>query len=213
MGVGVLALQGAFAEHEAVLDRLGAEWFEIRSSKDLKKDMDGIILPGGESTVQGKLLRDFGMLDELKAKINGGLPVLATCAGMILLAERIEDDDTVHLGTMPVTVKRNAYGRQLGSFNARGTFGDLEDVEMEFIRAPYFTNIGDDVQVLSIIDGNIVAARYGNQVATAFHPELTADTRVHQYFLDILGRIAAKRCSKSVFQTISLFSYRKLIKY
>lgn len=213
MGVGVLALQGAFAEHEAVLDRLGAEWFEIRSSEDLKKDMDGIILPGGESTVQGKLLRDFGMLDELKAKINGGLPVLATCAGMILLAERIEDDDTVHLGTMPVTVKRNAYGRQLGSFNARGTFGDLEDVEMEFIRAPYFTNIGDDVQVLSIIDGNIVAARYGNQVATAFHPELTADTRVHQYFLDILGRIAAKRCSNSVFQTISLFSYRKLIKY
>lgn len=213
MGVGVLALQGAFAEHEAVLDRLGAEWFEIRSSEDLKKDMDGIILPGGESTVQGKLLRDFGMLDELKAKINGGLPVLATCAGMILLAERIEDDDTVHLGTMPVTVKRNAYGRQLGSFNARGTFGDLEDVEMEFIRAPYFTNIGDDVQVLSIIDGNIVAARYGNQVATAFHPELTADTRVHQYFLDILGRIVAKRCFKSVFQTILLFSYRKLIKY
>lgn len=213
MGVGVLALQGAFAEHEAVLDRLGAEWFEIRSSEDLKKDMDGIILPGGESTVQGKLLMDFGMLDELKAKINGGLPVLATCAGMILLAERIEDDDTVHLGTMPVTVKRNAYGRQLGSFNARGTFGDLEDVEMEFIRAPYFTNIGDDVQVLSIIDGNIVAARYGNQVATAFHPELTADTRVHQYFLDILGRIAAKRCSKCVFQTILLFSYRKLIKY
>lgn len=213
MGVGVLALQGAFAEHEAVLDRLGAEWFEIRSSEDLKKDMDGIILPGGESTVQGKLLRDFGMLDELKARINGGLPVLATCAGMILLAERIEDDDTVHLGTMPVTVKRNAYGRQLGSFNARGTFGDLEDVEMEFIRAPYFTNIGDDVQVLSIIDGNIVAARYGNQVATAFHPELTADTRVHQYFLDILGRIAAKRCSKNVFQTISLFSYQKLIKY
>lgn len=213
MGVGVLALQGAFAEHEAVLDRLGAEWFEIRSSEDLKKDMDGIILPGGESTVQGKLLMDFGMLDELKAKINGGLPVLATCAGMILLAERIEDDDTVHLGTMPVTVKRNAYGRQLGSFNARGTFGDLEDVEMEFIRAPYFTNIGDDVQVLSIIDGNIVAARYGNQVATAFHPELTADTRVHQYFLDILGRIVAKRCFKSVFQTILLFSYRKLIKY
>ncbi len=185
MVVGVLALQGAFVEHEAVLDRLGAEWFEIRSPEDLKKEMDGIILPGGESTVQGKLLRDFGMLDDLKTKIDDGLPVLATCAGMILLAEKIEGDNTVHLGTMPVTVKRNAYGRQLGSFNARGSFGDLKDVEMEFIRAPYFTNLEDDVQLLSIIDGNIVAARYKDQVATAFHPELTADTRVHQYFLNI----------------------------
>ena len=104
MAVGVLALQGAFAEHEAVLDRLGAEWFEIRSSEDFKKDMDGIILPGGESTVQGKLLRDFGMLEELIAKIGDGLPVLATCAGMILLAEKIENEDTAHLGTMPVAV-------------------------------------------------------------------------------------------------------------
>ena len=187
MAVGVLALQGAFAEHEAVLDRLGAEWFEIRSSADLGKDMDGIILPGGESTVQGKLLRDFGMLDELKAEIGRGLPVLATCAGMFLLAEKIEGDGTVHLGTMPVTVRRNAYGRQLGSFSSRGSFGDLNDVEMEFIRAPYFTDIRDDVQPLSVIDGNIVAARYRDQVATAFHPELTSDTRVHRYFLDILG--------------------------
>jgi 5'-phosphate synthase pdxT subunit len=185
MVVGVLALQGAFAEHEAVLDRLGAEWFEIRSLDDLKKEMDGIILPGGESTVQGKLLRDFGMLDELKAKIDDGLPVLATCAGMILLAERIEDDETVHLGTMPVTVRRNAYGRQLGSFKAKGDFGEERDVEMEFIRAPIFTELGEDVQLLSIIDDNKVAARYGNQIATAFHPELTDDTRVHRYFLDI----------------------------
>lgn len=185
MVVGVLALQGAFAEHEAVLDRLGEEWFEIRSPRDLKRSMDGIILPGGESTVQGKLLRDFGMLEELKFRIEDGLPVLATCAGMILLAEKIEDDDTVHLGTMPVTVRRNAYGRQLGSFNARGDFGVLEGVEMEFIRAPIFTDLGDDVQLLSIIDGKKVAARYKHQIATAFHPELTDDTRVHQYFLNI----------------------------
>ena len=213
MVVGVLALQGAFVEHEAVLDRLGEECFEIRSLDDLKRGMDGIILPGGESTVQGKLLRDFGMLDELKAKIGAGLPVLATCAGMILLAEKIEDDETVHLGTMPVTVRRNAFGRQLGSFNARGDFGDLKDVEMEFIRAPIFTDIGGDVEPLSIINQKIVAARYNNQVATAFHPELTDDTRVHQYFLSIFHRFFTERGSKGLFQTISLFSYRKLIKY
>ncbi|MBR4226322.1 MAG: pyridoxal 5'-phosphate synthase glutaminase subunit PdxT [Candidatus Methanomethylophilaceae archaeon] len=186
MAVGVLALQGAFAEHEAVLDRLGEEWFEIRSPEGLRKGMDGIILPGGESTVQGKLLRDLGMMDELRAMIRGGLPVLATCAGMILLAERIEGDGAVHLGTMPVTVRRNAYGRQLGSFDARGSFGGIGDVEMRFIRAPFLTELRDGAEALSVVDGNVVAARFGNQVATAFHPELTDDDRVHRYFLDIL---------------------------
>ena len=123
MTVAVLALQGAFLEHEQMLKKLGADYFEIRQKKDLDRSFDALILPGGESTVQGKLLRELDMYEPLRAKIAAGLPVLATCAGLILLAEHIAGDDTVHFGTLPVTVKRNAYGRQLGSFHyAEGEF-------------------------------------------------------------------------------------------
>ena len=115
MKIGVLALQGAFAEHEKVLEQLGAECIELRQARDLSEPYDALVLPGGESTVQGKLLRELDMYEPLRAKIAAGLPVLATCAGLILLAEHIAGDDTVHFGTLPVTVKRNAYGRQLGS--------------------------------------------------------------------------------------------------
>ncbi|HCW25243.1 MAG TPA: pyridoxal 5'-phosphate synthase glutaminase subunit PdxT, partial [Coprococcus sp.] len=111
MQVGVLAVQGAFAEHEHVLSELGVSCLELRNAGDLNKPYDALILPGGESTVQGKLLRDSDMFDTIKSQIEGGMPVLATCAGLILLAQHIEGDDTVHLGTLPVTVKRNAYGR------------------------------------------------------------------------------------------------------
>lgn len=137
MQVGVLAVQGAFAEHEHVLSELGVSCLELRNAGDLNKPYDALILPGGESTVQGKLLRDSDMFDTIKSQIESGMPVLATCAGLILLAQHIEGDDTVHLGTLPVTVKRNAYGRQLGSFHTEAELKGIGEVPMTFIRAPY----------------------------------------------------------------------------
>lgn len=119
MKIGVLAVQGAFIEHEKVLSELGAECVELRKAEDLQADFDGLVLPGGESTVQGKLLRDSNMFANLQQRIADGLPVLATCAGMILLAEKLEGDTVSHFATMPIAVKRNAYGRQLGSFHRR----------------------------------------------------------------------------------------------
>ena len=116
MRIGVLAVQGAFIEHEKMIEALGHEAFEIRQKRDLEQEFDGLILPGGESTVIGKLLRELDLFDILHKKIREGMPVLGTCAGLILLAEKLSGDDTVHFGTLPVTVKRNAYGRQLGSF-------------------------------------------------------------------------------------------------
>ena len=116
MKIGVLAVQGAFIEHEKMIEALGHEAFEIRQKRDLEQEFDGLILPGGESTVMGKLLRNLGLFEPLQQKITQGMPVLGTCAGLILLASKLAEDDTVHFGTLPVTVKRNAYGRQLGSF-------------------------------------------------------------------------------------------------
>ena len=185
--IGVLAVQGAFIEHEDMLRSLGADCFEIRKASDADREMDGLVLPGGESTVQGKLMRDLGIFDRLRERIVGGLPVFGTCAGMILLAEHISNDDRVHFGTMPITVKRNAYGRQLGSFSDKGSFGNISEVPLEFIRAPYIESMGDGVEVLTVCKGKTVAARYGNQLVTAFHPELTDDTKVHEYFLSMIS--------------------------
>lgn len=185
MKIGVLAVQGAFIEHERMMEKLGVSCVEIRQKSDLEA-IDGIILPGGESTVQGKLLRKLDMLDTLQRNIQEGLPVLATCAGLILLAENIENDETRHLATLPVTVKRNAYGRQLGSFHTTGSVGTIEDFPMTFIRAPYITDASKDVTILSTIDDNIVGVRYQNQIALAFHPEVTDDLRVHELFLEIV---------------------------
>ena len=185
MKIGVLAVQGAFIEHERMMEKLGVSCVELRQKSDLEA-IDGIILPGGESTVQGKLLRKLDMLDTLQRNIQEGLPVLATCAGLILLAENIENDETRHLATLPVTVKRNAYGRQLGSFHTTGAVGTIEDFPMTFIRAPYITNASKDVTILSTIDDNIVGVRYQNQIALAFHPEVTDDLRVHELFLEIV---------------------------
>lgn len=185
--IGVLAVQGAFIEHEDMLRSMGAECFEIRKASDALREMDGLVLPGGESTVQGKLMRDLEMFDVLRQRIVDGLPVFGTCAGMILLAEHISNDDRVHFATMPITVKRNAYGRQLGSFSAVGSFGDIPEVPLEFIRAPYIEKVGDGVEILTECQGKVVAARYGNQLVTAFHPELTDDTKVHKYFLDMVS--------------------------
>lgn len=191
MQVGVLAVQGAFAEHEHVLSELGVSCIELRNAKDLEKKYDALILPGGESTVQGKLLRDSDMFDTIKSQIEGGMPVLATCAGLILLAQHIEGDDTVHLGTLPVTVKRNAYGRQLGSFEATARFDNSFDFTMTFIRAPYVEAIDDsaknDIHVLAEYDGKIVGVQYKNQIGLAFHPELDDDTRIHERFLEMIS--------------------------
>ena len=186
MKVAVLAVQGAFEEHEKVLQELGAQTIQLRQAKDLEEPFDALVLPGGESTVQGKLLRELDMYEPLRAKIAAGLPVLATCAGLILLAEHIAGDDTVHFGTLPVTVKRNAYGRQLGSFETKAPVKGIgEDIDMVFIRAPYIKCVDDNnVEVLSVVDDKIVAAREGNMLVTAFHPELTDCNDVHKYFIE-----------------------------
>ena len=183
--IGVLAVQGAFIEHIQVLSSLGVECVELRQAADLEQPLAGLVLPGGESTVQGKLLRDLDMYVALRAKTVAGLPVLATCAGMILLAEKLVNDDKVHFATMPITVRRNAYGRQLGSFHAYASCGALGEIPMTFIRAPYIEAIGEGVQVLAKVDDKIVAAQYGKQLALAFHSELDAaeSTAVHEYFL------------------------------
>ncbi|MBR2175881.1 MAG: pyridoxal 5'-phosphate synthase glutaminase subunit PdxT [Clostridia bacterium] len=190
MVIAVAALQGAFAEHEKILDKLGADYFEIRKKEDVQRHFDGLILPGGESTTMGKLLKDLELFDILKEKIENGLPVFGTCAGLILLAKEISNDTTRHFAAMDITVRRNAYGRQLGSFEAVGRFGDLKDVPMVFIRAPYIESAGEGVEILSVVDGNIVAARQNNMLVTAFHPELSEGyTDIHRYFLDEIVNI------------------------
>lgn len=183
--VGVLAVQGAFIEHENILNKIGVETFEIRQKKDLERDFDGLIIPGGESTVIGKLARELDMQDTLVKKINDGMPVFGTCAGLLVLAKKIENDDRVHFATMDIVAKRNAYGRQLGSFSTEEKFGDTT-IPMRFIRAPYIEKAGDGVEILSVVDGKIVAARQDNQLVSAFHPELTDSTEVHKYFAEML---------------------------
>lgn len=190
MKIGVLAVQGAFVEHEKVLSELGAECVELRKAEDLQEHFDGLVLPGGESTVQGKLLRDSNMFDDLQQRIENGLPVLATCAGMILLAEKLEGDTVSHFATMPISVKRNAYGRQLGSFHREADFKGIGEIPMTFIRAPYVVDAGKGTEILAKVDGHIVAARYKNQLALAFHPELDTDRHIHKLFLDMVRETA-----------------------
>ena len=181
--VAVLAVQGAFIEHEKVLNKLGVNCIELRKKDDVLKDFDALVLPGGESTVQSKLIRELGMEDTLKEKIKNGLPVLATCAGMILLASEIAGGEGPHLGLLPARVKRNAYGRQLGSIYTEDEFKGIGKIPMTFIRAPYIEEVYDNTEVLSVVDGKIVAVENDNLLAVAFHPELNDDTRLHEYFL------------------------------
>ena len=192
MKIGVLAVQGAFIEHEAMLQRLGVSCIQVRQKTDLQ-GVDGIVLPGGESTVQGQLLHKLEIFEPLKAMIADGLPVLATCAGLILLAEHLDGDATTHLAALPVCVKRNAYGRQLSSFTATADVGDIADYPLVFIRAPYISAAGENVQTLAKVDGNIVAVRYQNQIGLAFHPELTDDTRIHASFLKLVEQRLSKQ--------------------
>ena len=161
-----------------MLHRLGVETFEVRQLADWNQSKDGLIIPGGESTTQGKLLHDLGLFEPIRQAITDGLPVFGTCAGLILLSP-------MHLGTMAIDVQRNAYGRQLGSFRTIAPVEGIgEDVPMTYIRAPYINKVlSPECKVLAEVDGHIVAARQGRQLVTAFHPELDEDTRLHQYFL------------------------------
>ena len=177
MQIGVLALQGAFIEHEQMLSQLGVSSFEIRQEKDLNNSLDGLIIPGGESTVQGKLLHELQLFDRIKALIENGLPVFGTCAGLLLLAKNIENGEKTH-------------GRQLGSFYTEEDFAGIGKVPMTFIRAPYIAAVQEDTEILARTGGHIVAARQKNQLVTAFHPELLQDTSIHQYFI---GMVKAAR--------------------
>lgn len=181
--VAILALQGAFAEHQQMLHCIGIDSVLIRNLQDWNNYISseggtnkglGLIIPGGESTAMMKIMHDEGLVKPVRDAIMSGIPTFGTCAGMILL-------DDKHLGCMDITVKRNAYGRQLGSFHTEHEFKGIGSIPMTFIRAPYIERCGNEVEVLSVLDNHVVAARYKNILACSFHPELTDDTRVHQY--------------------------------
>lgn len=188
MKIGVLAMQGAYREHLKILRSLGVDTIDVRYEEDID-DIDGLIIPGGESTTMGKLIKTLGLFDKLKTRIEDNMPVWGTCAGMILLAKNIVNEDYNHLSVMDINVVRNAYGRQLGSFETKAPVKDIgEDIDMVFIRAPYIESVGKNVEVLSTVDGNIVAAQEGNMLVTSFHPELTDDFRLHKYFINIVAK-------------------------
>lgn len=186
MKIGVLALQGGFAEHAAMIRRVGASAAEIRNCSDLgPSGLSGLILPGGESTTISRLLQQTGLFEPVRQLIVSGMPVLGTCAGLILLAAKIDDSRVKSFQSIDITVKRNIYGRQLGSFQTLAVFADIGQIPMTFIRAPGIDAVGPDVTALASVDGRTVAARQGNVLVTAFHPELTSSPAVHQYFLDM----------------------------
>lgn len=191
MTIGVLALQGDFAEHLQILVKLNVATREVRLPEDLAA-IDGLIIPGGESTTMANLLDTFSLRKPLKQTIQAGLPVWGTCAGMILLANQLEQDRPTPLGVMDITVTRNAFGRQLESFSTELIIKQLEDnnsLHATFIRAPIITKAGSKVDILaSLPDKKIVAVRQNNMLATAFHPELTDDTRMHEYFLSFINK-------------------------
>ncbi len=188
MKIGILALQGAFEEHAKVLEKLGVVSVEIRNLNDFQQvqsDLSGLILPGGESTTMGKLLRDQNMLIPLRGAILNDLPVFGTCAGLILLAKKITSQEESHLATMDIVVERNAYGRQLGSFYTEAECKGVGQIPMTFIRGPIISSVGEGVEVLATVDDQIVAAQEKNMLVTSFHPELTDDVRLHQYFINM----------------------------
>ncbi|KEI97239.1 glutamine amidotransferase [Clostridium botulinum A2B7 92] len=184
--VGVLDLQGSVVEHMNILEKIdNVEPVRVKYKEDLD-NIQGIILPGGESTTLGKLLKDFHIYDTLKEKIENGLPVWGTCAGMILLAKDIQGQEESYFKVIDIKVKRNAYGSQLNSFSIEEMLEDIdkEPIELVFIRAPYITTVGSNVTILKRVRKNIVAAKEKNVLVTSFHPELTEDTRFHRYFID-----------------------------
>ena len=188
MRIGVLASQGAFAEHIAMLRQLEVEALPIRLLQELK-GLDGLVIPGGESTSISKLMRDYDLMNEVRNLARNGLPVLGTCAGMILLASEIADSDIEPLRIMDIAVRRNAFGRQRDSFEAELSIPVLGEKPFLgiFIRAPIIVRANKEVEILAKLGGTSVAVRQGKLLASAFHPELTDDLRFHQYFLDIVA--------------------------
>ena len=188
MEVGVLALQGDFAEHIAVLKRLGVAGREIRLPEQLE-DMNGLIIPGGESTTLSRLMSIYSMREPIERMSRQGKAIWGTCAGMIMVAQEITEEDPVPLKLMDIGVLRNGFGRQVDSFEQDLQVIDLGPTPFHgvFIRAPVITRVGREVKVMATLpDGQPVAVRQGNLLATSFHPELTADNRLHQYFLDLI---------------------------
>lgn len=187
--IGILGMQGAIAEHQEILLQIPHTKTRIvKTAKDLDC-IDGLILPGGESTAIGKLLDYFSLKEILQEKIISGLPVFGTCAGLILLAKNIENQTNTHLATMDITVKRNGYGSQLDSFSTNLLIPTIDKnmpIPLVFIRAPYITKTGKDVEILATLDNKIIAARQKNMLVSSFHPELTCDLRFHQYFLSMI---------------------------
>jgi 5'-phosphate synthase pdxT subunit len=187
--IGILGMQGAIAEHQEILLQIPHTKTRIvKTAKDLDC-IDGLILPGGESTAIGKLLDYFSLKEILRQKIISGLPVFGTCAGLILLAKNIENQTNTHLATMDITVKRNGYGSQLDSFSTNLLIPTIDKnmpIPLVFIRAPYITKTDKDVQILATLDNKIIAARQKNMLVSSFHPELTNDLRFHQYFLSMI---------------------------
>ena len=187
--VGVLAIQGDFQEHRQVFDRLGVDAPEVRLPHQLD-NIDGLMIPGGESTTIVQLIDIFGFREVLKERVKSGLPVWGSCAGMIVMAEKLTDRRPEPLHLMNIQVSRNAFGRQVDSFEADLEISDLEGPPFRgvFIRAPVVTSVGEGVQILASLEhGSVVAVRQGRMLATAFHPELTDDTRVHELFVRIVA--------------------------
>jgi len=188
MRIGVLASQGAFIEHIAILHQLKVEALPVRLPQELT-GLDGLIIPGGESTSISKLMLDYNLTDRVRELAKDGLPILGTCAGMILLSNNASDPDVTLLGVMDITVRRNAFGRQKESFETELSIPVLGEKPFPgiFIRAPVITQTNSNVEILSrLADGTGAAARQSKLLACAFHPELTQDLRFHQYFLDIV---------------------------
>ena len=188
MRIGVLTLQGAFAEHITMLHQLGVEVLPVRLLQELR-DLDGLVIPGGESTSISKLMLDYNLLSEIRNLAKNGLPIFGTCAGMILLASEILGSNVESLRVMDIIVRRNAFGRQRDSFETELSIPVLgEKIFLGiFIRAPIIEGVDSEVRILAkLADGSSVAARQGKLLVSAFHPELTDDLRFHQYFLDIV---------------------------
>lgn len=191
--IGVLAMQGAFRDHIRALQALGAEAVEVRRPEHLA-GLDGLVLPGGESTAIGQLIQEYGLDPALRTMAEEGKPLYGTCAGLILLAKDIAGSDQYRLGLMDVRAQRNAFGRQRESFEASVDVPALgpEPFPAVFIRAPYIESVQGPSQVMATFDGKIVMVQEGNLLASAFHPELTGDLRLHRYFLDMVRRSLAR---------------------
>lgn len=189
MKIGVLAFQGGVIEHINQIKLLGYDAIEVRKKEDLE-NIDAIILPGGESTTIGRLLNVTGLMNPLKEKINKGMPVWGTCAGMILLSKKIEGQKDNYLGLMDITVRRNAYGSQIDSFRIEKVIKKISDkpIELVFIRAPFITEVNDNVEVIYELDGNVVAAKENNILVSSFHPELTKDLSFLKYFIKMIEK-------------------------